>query len=135
MNSVMKHRLSFGYFNILASNILEVVVDEGVDMTLEMIEECHHFIEHNFTGNFGMLINRVNHYTYSYEAKLSIASYDNLKAIAFVYYSSDSKSITEQLYKLRALDSWNYKIFSGIELGWQQAYSWLEQQLIDDKEH
>ncbi len=92
----MKHRLSFGHFNILSEKILEVVADEGVEMTLEMIEECHRFVNKHFNDDFGMLVNRVNNYTYSFEAKLSIASYENLKAIAFVYYSPDTKNVNEQ---------------------------------------
>jgi len=129
----MKHRLSFAYFNILSDNILEVVVDDGIEMTLEMVEECHDFINAHFTNDFGMLINRVNNYTYTYEAKLSLASYEKLKAIAFVYYSKDSKDITKQLSKTRISDEWNCRIFSGLELGWQQAYDWLLQELIPIK--
>jgi hypothetical protein len=125
----MKHRLSFGYFNTLSENVVEVVADEGIEMTLEMIEECHQYINTHFVGDFGMLVNRVNNYTYSYEAKLSIASYENLKAIAFVYYSSDSKEISDNLYKLRAFDEWNCRFFSGLELGWQQAVDWLEKEV------
>mgnify|MGYP000008783740 CR=1 FL=1 len=129
----MKHRLSFGHFNILSENILEVVADEGVEMTLEMIEECHQFVEQHFTDDFGMLVNRVNNYTYSFEAKLSIASYEHLKAIAFVYYSPDCKEVAEELYQIRSLDEWNFRVFSGLELGWQQAYTWLQQELISVK--
>ncbi|MEW6990261.1 hypothetical protein AADZ91_06165 [Colwelliaceae bacterium 6441] len=125
----MKHRLSFAYFNLLSDNIVEVVVDEGIEITMEMIEECHAFIHSHFKDDFGMLVNRVNNYTYSFEAKLSIASYEHLKAIAFVCYSNDSKSITEDLYKLRSLDDWNHRVFSGLELGWQQALDWLHQEL------
>ena len=129
----MKHRLSFGYFKIIDDNILEVVADEGIEMTLEMIEECHQFVDSHFKDDFCMLVNRVNNYTYSFEAKLSIASYEYLKAIAFVYYSSDSKSVTEELYQLRAFDEWNFRAFSGLELGWQQAFEWLQQELISVK--
>lgn len=125
----MKHRLSFGYFTLLTDNIVEVVVDEGVEMNLEMIEECHQFIQSHFTDDFGMLVNRVNSYTYSYEAKLSVASYAQMKAIAFVYYSKDAKEISDNLQKMRAIDQWNCQIFSGLELGWQQAYDWLQCEL------
>lgn len=125
----MKHRLSFGYFNIIADNILEVVADEGIEFTLEMIGECHQFVEQHFIEDFGMLVNRVNNYTYSFEAKLSIASYENLKAIAFVYYSLDSKKTAESLYQLRSSDAWNFQAFSGLELGWQQGFDWLKKEL------
>lgn len=129
----MKYRLSFGYFTLLSGNIVEVVVDEGIEMDLEMIEECHHFVQTHITDDFGMLVNRVNNYTYSYEAKLSVASYEQMKAIAFVYYSQDTKDITENLQKLRAMDQWNCQIFSGLELGWQQALEWLQSELATVK--
>lgn len=129
----MKHRLSFADFNLLSDDIVEVVVDEGVEMTLEMVEECHQFMDSRFQDRFGMLINRVNNYTYTYEAKLSIAAYEHLAAMAFVYYSQDSKDITEQLFKVRLLDQWNYQIFSGLELGWQEAFTWLQQELASAK--
>lgn len=129
----MKHRLSFAYFNMLAEDIVEVVVDDGVELTLEMVEECHQFIESNIKGNFGLLINRVNSYTYAYEAKLSIASYEKLKAIAFVYYSNEGKQVSEELYNVRKLDEWNYRLYSGLELGWQDAFDWLQQELTQEK--
>jgi hypothetical protein len=125
----MKHRLSFGYFNLLTDNILEVTVDEGVVMTLEMIEECHQFVDKYLTHNFGMLINRINNYNYTYEAQLSIASYQGLKAIAFVYYDATAKETIQNLQEKRMSDAWNYQIFSGLELGWQQAFQWLENEL------
>ncbi|OKY24827.1 MULTISPECIES: hypothetical protein [Thalassotalea] len=125
----MKHRLSFGQFNLLSNNIVEVVVDEGIVMDLEMVDECHHFIQSRFCNNFAMLINKVNHYTYSYEAKLSVASYAHLKAIAFVYYSKEAQQISNNLQALRAIDKWNCRVFSGLELGWQQAYNWLQSEL------
>lgn len=129
----MKHRLSFAYFNILSDNIVEVVVDENIEMTLEMVEECHQFIHTHFQESFAMLINRVNNYSYTYEAKLSIAAYENLTAMAFVYYSEESKKIAENLLALRVFDQWNYRIFSGVELGWQQAFDWLQQELANTK--
>jgi len=129
----MKNRLSFAYFNILSDNILEVVVDEGIEMTMEMIEECHQFISTNFQEDFGILVNKVNNYAYSYEAKLSVAAYENLKALAFVYYSKESRETTKELNEIRALDGWNYKVFSGLELGWQQAYEWLQKELVQIK--
>jgi len=125
----MKHRLSFAYFNILSENILEVVVDDGIEMTLEMIEECHDFIDAHFTGNFALLINRLNSYDYSYEAKLSIASYTGLKAIAFVYYNNEDKQLVEKLHHIRKHDQWNCQIFAGLTMGRQQAFNWLQEEL------
>lgn len=129
----MKHRLSFGFFNIFANNIIEVTVDENIEMTLEMVEECHEFINKHVVDDFAMLINRINNYTYTYEAQLSIASHEGLKAMAFVCYSEKSELVTKQLQDSRSFDQWQHPIFSGLELGWQQAYQWLESELLTIK--
>ncbi|GHE98929.1 hypothetical protein [Thalassotalea profundi] len=126
----MKQRLSFAYFTLLEDNIVEVIVDENIEMTLEMVEECHQFIDKYCPDDFALLINRVNHYDYSYEAKLSLASYENLKAIAFVYYTAESKNQVNQLAKIRAHDAWNVQTFAGLNMGWQEAYNWLQQELL-----
>jgi hypothetical protein len=128
----MKHRLSFGYFTLLAENIVEVTIDEGIELSLEMVEECDVFFKTHIFGGFGMLINRINEYTYSYEAQLSIGSYEGLKAIAFVYYSDKSKVIVDELNLTRAYDKWNSCTFSGLELEWQQAFQWLKHELLMD---
>lgn len=126
----MKQRLSFAYFTLLDNNIVEVVVDENVEMTLEMVEECHQFIDKYCPEDFALLINRVNKYNYSYEAKLSLASYANLKAIAFVYYSPEDKETIKKLSKMRAHDDWNVQLFSGLNMGWQDALNWLHHELL-----
>ena len=130
----MKHRLSFGYFTLLAENIVEVTIDEGIELSLEMIEESDIFFKAHIFGSFGMLINMVNKYTYSYEAKLSIGSYEGLKAIAFVYYTDKSRINVEELNAVRANDKWNSRIFSGRELEWHKAFKWLEYELLISSE-
>ncbi|NQZ81732.1 MAG: hypothetical protein HRT52_12020 [Colwellia sp.] len=125
----MKHRTSFGFYNRLSENVFEVIADEGVEITLEMIDECHEFVDKYIQGDFALLVNRINNYSYTYEAKLSIASYEGLKAIAFVYYNSESLQVIDDLQGKRLMDKWNTKSFSGLELGWQQAYEWLQQEM------
>jgi len=126
----MKHRMSFGFFNKLSEDIFEVIADEGVEITLEMIDECHEFVDKYIEGNFSLLVNRINTYSYSYEAKLSIASYEGLRAIAFVYYNNESQQVFNDLQNTRLIDKWNAKTFSGMELGWQQAYDWLQEEMV-----
>jgi hypothetical protein len=126
----MKHRLSFGFYNVMANNIVEVTADEGIEVTLEMVEESVEFIDQHVKGNFALLINRINNYSYSYEAQLSIASHENLKGVAFVCYSAESEATTKKLQSNRSFDQWDYPIFSGLELGWQQAQKWLENELL-----
>lgn len=125
----MKHRLSFGCVGLLAHNIVEITVDEGVEVSLEMLDEYQQFLEKHVVKDFAMLINQINNYTYSFEAQLSVGSYEKLAAIAFVYFNDKSKLVSEKLSARRKHDNWNFRLFSGLELGWQQAHSWLQKEM------
>jgi hypothetical protein len=131
----MKYRLSFADLNILNEDIIEVVVDAGIEMSLEMMDEYDSFLSNHFDCNFGLLINRVHQYSYSYEVQLSIASHKNLKAIGVVNYSEQSKKSTGKIKKLRAIDGWNLAEFSGLEMGWQKGLAWLQHELKGLKIH
>ena len=39
-----RHRLSFGEIIILKPNLAEVIVDDGIEMDLKMVEEYHEFL-------------------------------------------------------------------------------------------
>lgn len=126
----MKHRLSFGYINVLSENTAEIIVDDKVEITLEMTEECDDFLASEFDGDIGLLINRINDYTYTYEAKLTVASFAGIKAMAVVTYNQHGESSIQDLLGKRVMDEWNLQVFSGLELGWQQAYEWLQLELV-----
>jgi hypothetical protein len=125
----MKYELSFCSINILNENIAEVIVNKSVEMSIEMVEEYDEFLSTHFSSYFGLLINKVNRYDYSFEAKLSIASHEKLKVIAVINYSDESEVLTQKMKNLRAVDSWNLKNFSGIDLGWQDGFDWLKKEL------
>ncbi|WDE04527.1 hypothetical protein SG34_024860 [Thalassomonas viridans] len=126
----MKHKLSFGYVNILSENMAEIIVDEGVQVSLEMTEECDDFLAREFAGELGILVHRINNYSFTYEAQLNVASYEKIKAMAVVTYNQQGEQVIRELLEKRAMDGWNLKIFSGLELGWQQAYDWLQTELM-----
>ena len=125
----MKHQLSFATINILSENIAEVIVEEGVEISLEMSQEYHAFLEQKFPRAFALLINKLNRYDFSFEAKLNMASHDNLAAIAVIAYSEDGKVSAEKLAHLRQLDGWNLKVFDGLNLGRQDGLDWLISEL------
>lgn len=125
----MKYFLSFGCINVLSESIAEVLVDEGTIMTLEMCEEYDDFLLDHFTQPFALLINKIHNYSYTYEAKLHIASLQLLKAMAIVTYNKDGALQTQNLVKHREQDGWNLKEFSGLQMGRQKALVWLEEVL------
>ncbi|TRX57816.1 hypothetical protein [Thalassomonas sp. M1454] len=125
----MRYELSFGYINILADNIAEVIVDQGTMMTLEMCEEYDEFLIEYFTEPFAILVNKLHNYSYTFEAKLHIASLENLVAIAVVTYNKEGVAKTKDVVQTRANDGWNLKEFSGLQMGREKALKWLEKEL------
>ena len=131
MSSQIKHKLSFGYITLLSENIAEVVVNRNVVMTLEMVDEYDYFLKCHFNGDFGLLINKINPYTYTFEAQLTIASLSGIKAMAVITYNQECDQLTNTLANTRKNDRWNLKQFSGLELGFQSGITWLEQELLN----
>lgn len=82
-----------------------------------------------FNGDFGVLVNKVNTYSYTLEAKLIMGSIESMKAIASVNYSSDGTQSSQDIKDRRSNDSLNLKSFSGYKMGWQRAYDWLTLEL------
>ncbi|MCP4989066.1 MAG: hypothetical protein GY928_24310 [Colwellia sp.] len=126
---MMSHNLSFAKINILSENIAEVIVNQGVEISLEMSEEYHDFLTEKFSGNFAVLVNKINQYDFSFEAKLNMASHENLKAIAVVIYNEEAKQSVDKIANLRQVDGWNLQVFNGLNLGWQQGLDWLQDEL------
>jgi len=124
-----KYRLSFAYINIIDNKIAEVIVDEGINVSLEMIEEHDDLLMKIFDGKFGILVNKINNYSYSIEAQLIMGSLENIAAIAAITYSVQGKASSKLIADIRIIDQLNVKTFSGLELGWQQAVSWLQNEI------
>ena len=124
-----KHQLSFAKINILNEQIAEVIVNQDVIISLEMSEEYDRALADIFSNNFALLVNKINQYDFSFEAKLSMASHDNLKAIAVVTYDTESKKSVENVAAIRQIDGWNLKVFDGLNLGWQDGLDWLHVEL------
>ncbi|TMM47877.1 hypothetical protein [Colwellia ponticola] len=126
---MIKHQLSFAQVNLLNENLAEIIIDANVLISLEMAEEYEQFVAKNLTDNYTILVNKINHYDFSFEAKLSVASHENLTAIAVVTYNNESQKSVEKVAALRQRDGWNLRIFNGLSLGRQKALQWLQSEL------
>jgi transcription antitermination factor NusA-like protein len=61
---------------------------------------------------------------------MTFASLVNIKAIAVINYSQSAEEVTTNIIKQRQVDQLNIKSFSGLDLGYLHATSWLKSQLI-----
>jgi len=126
----MNHNLSFAKVIILNESVAEVIVGQGIEVSLEMSEEYNDFLAEKFPNNFAVLINKINDYDFSFEAKLNMASHENLKAIAVITYDKEGTKSVEDIAAMRQLDGWNLKVFDGLNLGRQDGLIWLENELL-----
>ncbi|WP_057832796.1 hypothetical protein [Colwellia sp. TT2012] len=125
----MKHQLSFATVNVLSDGIAEIIITEGIEVSMEMLDEFDAFISQHLSDHFALLINKLHSYKFTFEAKMSMASHEKLIAIAVIIYKAADHKIIDDVMSLRAIDDLNLKAFSALELGWQQGYDWLQGEL------
>ncbi len=120
---------SFGQVNFLSNNVVELIINKGIEVSLELVDEYDALMAENFTCDYAILVNRLNSYSFSYEALLCIGSAQHLKAVAIINYGVENEEQTKNLQAIRHMDDLNIKEFSGLELGRESAIKWLEKQL------
>ncbi len=117
------YELSFAKIIILSDSIAEVIINEDVEMTLEMVEQYHELLLSSLISPFSLLINKVNNYTYSFDAQVNLATLSEINAMAVVAYTSSTKISTEYLKSSVPRETdWNLKIYSDRE----EALNWLK---------
>lgn len=120
------HMLSFGEISILQDDIAEVIVNNGVEFDLEMVKEYHEFLLKEMKAPFSLLINKLNSYTYTFEAQRELASLKQINAMAVVAYNKIAETSTKILTVLPREQSWKIKIFDNRRL----ALMWLQNEQL-----
>lgn len=123
-----KFRLSYATVIKLTDQIAEVIVDEGVEMSLAHVEEYHHFLLSTFTPPFGILVNRKYSYTYSFEAMQELATLEEFRAIAQLTYTRVAEKSSRMLHDIKRKRPWNSQVFTSRDA----ALAWLDEQLRAD---
>lgn len=57
---ISMEKLDFGVINHLEKQIAEVIIDEGVEINDIMVDEYHRYLDQYYSGDFGLLINKMN---------------------------------------------------------------------------
>lgn len=99
-----------------------MIINENVEMTLEMVEQYHTFLLSRLISPFSLLINKINSYTYSFDAQVNLATIKEINAMAVVAYTQVSQISTEYLKTtVPRKVNWNLKIYNNRE----EALNWL----------
>lgn len=104
-------------------NILVFEINDGVEVTDDMVTELTRTADEVITEPFGILSNRINSYSLSFEAMNALAQYDNMAALAIVVPDAKSRQLVEaQNHFILALKKKPIKIFTDID----PALDWLK---------
>lgn len=123
-----EYKLKMGRIIKLNDSCAEVIVDEGVEINLEMMNEYHHWIEEELTSPCSLLVNKLHSYSYSFEAIQRIGKLSKVVAIAVVIQNKPAGTTTSLLRKIQKKEHHTLKIFDKRE----NALKWLE--LISEKD-
>jgi hypothetical protein len=115
------HELPFAKIIILQDDIAEVMINDGVRMDMAMVQQYHDFLLSHLRAPFSLLINKVNAYTYDFEAMENLCTLKEINAISVVAYNRVTKITTETLASYPRGVKWNLKIFSNRD----EALDWV----------
>lgn len=118
------YNLSFATIKLLRDDIAEVIVNEGVELNKELVDQYHDFLLSHLTKPFSLLINKVNSYSYDAEAQENLATLKEINAMAVVAYSRTTRITTEDLASYPRSTKWNLRIFPNR----LDALAWLSMQ-------
>jgi len=121
------YELPFAKIIILHDDIAEVMVNDGIKMDAEMVQQYHDFLLSHLQAPFSLLINKVNAYTYDFQAQEKLATLKEINAMAVVAYNRVTKITTENLASFPRDVKWNLKIFSNRD----EALVWLISQQVE----
>jgi hypothetical protein len=115
------HELSFARIILLREDIAEVMINDGVIMDVEMVDQFHDFLLSHLRAPFSLLVNKINSYTYDFPAQQKLGTPKEINAIAVVAYNRVAKISTQSLASFPRDSEWNLEIFSNRD----GALAWL----------
>lgn len=115
------YELPYAKVIILQDDIAEVIIDDEVVMDEAMVDHYHDFLRSHLSAPFSLLINKVNSYTYDFNAQMKLATIVEINAMAVIAYNRITKITTESLASYPRSAEWNLKVFSNRD----EALYWL----------
>ncbi|MCK4744345.1 MAG: hypothetical protein KAT25_11040 [Sulfuriflexus sp.] len=119
------NRLSFCYITNITNNITEVKIDEDIIVDETMVDEYHSWLTQHHSGAFGVLVDKTNHYSYTFEAQLKLGQVENIQAIAILVKDHSAEVATQALMGIKQRRQIPNNIFYQRE----EALEWLQNQL------
>ncbi len=118
------YTFSFATIILHEEDLAEIIVHEGVEMNVDLVEKVYQFLLSNLKTPISLLFNRLHSYSYSFEAQQYMGILPQIRAIAQVAYGPRSTQIAEFITKVSGKSHGNIRIFNAYEV----ALQWLKNQ-------
>lgn len=115
------HQLSFGKIHVLNNDLAEVIVDEGIDINVGMVDEIHHALLSIFPQPFSLLINKTNSYSTQLDALIQFGTLKAINKIAVFAPTIMSKLSADFAAQIPSSATLHIEVFTSREL----ALTWL----------
>jgi len=115
------HRFSYGTFTEIEVGIAEVVVDEGADIDMAMVEELHQAFLAQLPERFSLLINKKNAYSTQLDALIKFGQLPAIDKIAVYAPNKLAKMSADFSASIPSSQALNILVF----IDKDDALSWL----------
>ena len=124
MNNNRSH-LDFCDITNIADSITEIKIDEDIIVDETMVDEFHNWLAQHHNDEFGLLVNKTNHYTYTFNAQLKIGQIENMQAAAFLVKEHSAEVAVQAVMGIKQ----RRQIPNSTFYKHQDAVEWLQDQL------
>ncbi|NEX64095.1 hypothetical protein [Noviherbaspirillum galbum] len=125
-SNVLSHRLSFAEVLFLENGIVETIVDNGIEISRQMLDEWAQFLKKYHPHPPLVLVHKLHSYSYSFAAQLRVGELDFVRAVAVVNASKFSNITSQSVLSMLPFGPpWPVRFFQGRAeaLDWLGKYS------------
>jgi len=119
------NQLSFCTFIPHKNNITEVKFNADITIDVDMVDQYHRWLDEQHSDDFGILVNKTNHYTYTFDAQLKLGRIDKMKIAAFLVQDRSTEIAIDSLMGIKQRRQIDYEIFYDHD----HALNWLDEKL------
>ncbi|MBL1276782.1 MAG: hypothetical protein COB30_011905 [Ectothiorhodospiraceae bacterium] len=122
----MEYDLNYCTIQHWDDDIALIEINDGIEIDATMAAELIHIANKELGSSFGILSNRINSYSLSFDAMAALANHENLAAVAIVVPSNKSRLLVDaQNFLISAIKKKPIKVF----LDTTSATHWLKSTL------
>ena len=115
------HRLSFCRLQIIDQNIVEIVLDDGAEISGQMVDEFFAAIDGKMNSQISILLDKATQYSYTFDALIKLSESTKIRNIGVITYDALSRSSAIYMMERFNKSKKNVKLFESREA----ALAWL----------